>query len=840
MRPGLVAVVLLSFLLPSPAHAADTVPSGWFELTVPGGWRTLARYGVAPEERALALTLIARQRHGVDRGTLLYRPRQAADEAPDTAVTVAAPFTAAAWRALLRLGADDDLFAVFERDRQAMFVCVGATATDRTVRALLIDNRDLLERIYRESAAAFAVVARSLRVGPSGAVIPGGADTAELWTTLAGESPTKPAAFFRALLARDHGRLAWFYDTLSTLPPDRLAFVLGGGDRAARLERARALYESFRSADASWRLDELPFVRNVADAWSIVTSIAFDASGMLGPTSAPLWEAVFDDETLNAAAASERRIVALPWLVREITSATLRERRDRYEMLRLAQRAFPHPAAAELVDIAAALRGYRTHRALLLTLERLGVVSAPLWARAVRTADSVDERAGDDRRTALIAFQGALALVERIRIARTVDVATTTRLLSALFDQVEQAGPTTRAVSTWMTRVLLPALPPAAPETETTAESIVLQAMAGPLATDTTTVDWEGLPYRVDLGAAEYERLTRIRAMLGPPGLDAALESGEARAMASALLALTYTPALGDPDGVVALARDVPQRHDFGLTSSVPGRRRLQPWLLPDDETLDGESWHARGSLLGLDLALARLWLRRVADEQMPAEPSLHLNDLMTFARTVVAINARDLTDPHRDAIVAAIGRGRSRVTVCRTAADPSACFTTLAIEAQLSPARRETLAWLVACTPDLVDTQFAPRDLLWLGHPELAADVLDRWGVDGRPLDGRLTTTMAPPVPWDDFSGRPDSGQMATQVPDLTLRLAEETARMRLPAVLIPSLLAFAVQDYWHDVDARFGDDWPAMTRAARDVTATRVEDYVAALTGRGPLRSR
>ena len=47
-----------------------------------------------------------------------------------------------------------------------------------------------------------------------------------------------------------------------------------------------------------------------------------------------------------------------------------------------------------------------------------------------------------------------------------------------------------------------------------------------------------------------------------------------------------------------------------------------------------------------------------------------------------------------------------------------------------------------------------------------------------------------------------------------------------------------YAAQDYWHDVDSRFPDDWPAMTRQALALSPSRVEDYVAALAGDGPLR--
>ena len=74
----------------------------------------------------------------------------------------------------------------------------------------------------------------------------------------------------------------------------------------------------------------------------------------------------------------------------------------------------------------------------------------------------------------------------------------------------------------------------------------------------------------------------------------------------------------------------------------------------------------------------------------------------------------------------------------------------------------------------------------------------------------------------------------------DLVLRLAVETARLKLPAQLVPGLLMYAAQDYWHDVDSRFPDDWPAMTRQALALSPSRVEDYVAALAGGGPLRPR
>jgi len=156
----------------------------------------------------------------------------------------------------------------------------------------------------------------------------------------------------------------------------------------------------------------------------------------------------------------------------------------------------------------------------------------------------------------------------------------------------------------------------------------------------------------------------------------------------------------------------------------------------------------------------------------------------------------------------------------------------------RMSATTRQVLPWIAAHDPQAVVGSFSLRDLLWLGEPALAPGVLDRWGVAGQALDGRQTTMMPPPAPWEDFAGRPDAGQMTTQMPDLTLRLAEETARLRLPARLIPALLAYAVEDFWHDTQTRFADDWPRMTRQAAAMDGTRVEDYVAALVGDGVLR--
>jgi hypothetical protein len=423
-----------------------------------------------------------------------------------------------------------------------------------------------------------------------------------------------------------------------------------------------------------------------------------------------------------------------------------------------------------------------------------------------------------------------------------LDLPSTERLVVALADAVDRDTPTTAAVAEWIRGPLIDALPRlVTPDrwTGTTAyESTILQAMAGP-ADDSgaPTITWEGLPYDVDLAGWERERLTRIRSRIESPGLDAALSSGRTAALADALMALAYTPALGDPDGPALLSPDVASRHDFGFGAALGSRREHLAWLPPRDRVGDGLPWHVEGALVGMDLGLARLALRRLVEGEMPEAPTINLNDEVTLARAVSAMNPRDLADRERDEVAAAMARGRARVAAAGHDVNQIAA---LASEARLSAAVLQTLPWLAARAPETLPALFSLRDLLWLGSPKLDDQALGRWGAYSEPIDSRWRTAMPRPEPWEGYGGRPEGGVIATQSPDLTLRMALETARLGVPAALVPFLLQFATLDYWHDVKARFPDDYPALARQAVALSPSQVEDYVAALAGNGPLRTK
>jgi hypothetical protein len=849
---------------------------GFFDLPVTGGTATYEMLGLRPEERGHAMALLTRQLFTQSAGAIersvavrnfvgqVLQPGKTQEVAADTRpLTIAAPLTADHWRDVLQLPDKADLFAAFINNRSAMLVAAGAMAADASTREFLERDRGLLRWIVKTAPAAFWISARSLKVEKDRVIVPGGTAAEPIWEGLTEVKVTRPGEFIRALLARDAGRLAWFYDAVGSTTAERRAAMLGAPPLPLQLEEMRALYGAFRSADSNWKLEEHPFLRGTTDPWIVASQIDVAAGGVAPPAEQWFWEPLFDRGEIGRRSAMDvargpASKVTLAWLTQKISMSSAKERRDRFEMVRFAQGVFPNLDGERGTEALIALGGFRRYRAVLLTLDRMGVTEPRVYARAIEAARQIDdELSGRDEKHAVVAFQAALAILERARVTEGIAMPVAQQLVLSLADLVAplEGTPPSRPfplLKEWLLTTLLEALPPLVqPDQWTTAktayESRFLQALAGrpqmmagadqsgPARRGALTFAWEGLDYRIDLFAAEHARIKRIREQIESPGLDAALAGGDPDKISNALLAMIYTPALGDPEGPALLGGDIAQRHNFGLVGPAGMRRDLMAWSLPKEQVGDGSPWHVEGSILGLDIALARLALRRIADNDMPVAPTINLNDQLTFARTVMTIKAGTLHDAHRDRIVAAIARGRAKVDAAKAV---PAAMGALAAEAQMPPAVRQTLPWLMTRAPDAAPALFGLRDFFWLGTPDLEPATLDAWGIYAESLQSRLRTAMPPPSPWENFGGRADGGLLATQAPDLVLRMAEETARIKLPAQLIPSLLTFAALDYWHDVESRFADDWPAITRQALALSSSRVEDYVAALAGAGPLR--
>jgi hypothetical protein len=303
--------------------------------------------------------------------------------------------------------------------------------------------------------------------------------------------------------------------------------------------------------------------------------------------------------------------------------------------------------------------------------------------------------------------------------------------------------------------------------------------------------------------------------------------------LAQALMSLTYALDIGNPEGTTLMGGDVSRRHDFGFARQNGDRRIRSAWAAPIQMASFGLPWHVEGSLLGLDSGLASLALRRIDTGEVPQAPVLTVPDRDTFVKTVGLMNPFDLTDAGRDAIVAAIGRGRSRVTAI--AKDPAG-WDEAADQIRLDGWRRRAGQWATVNDAALVPTYFSLLELVHLGAPPDGLP-LDQWGMASDASDACLCTEAPLPGRPMIVTGRPHLGLLASEVADVNLRVAEALASRHLPAALARGVLAGAVQDYLDQVRPLHPNDWLALVRTAQAIPDDRIEDYIAALTADGPL---
>jgi hypothetical protein len=460
------------------------------------------------------------------------------------------------------------------------------------------------------------------------------------------------------------------------------------------------------------------------------------------------------------------------------------------------------------------------------------------------------------RRTAITLFQSSLGILARIAENNGLAVDDLERAAGSLIAIDVSPEAYGGRIAAWLRNDLASSLDVSV-DSPSSIEDGLLLAMSGPAAkqageTSAPKVDWEGRAYRVDPTAAEQQRLRRVRERQGGESLEAALESsregpgaaesraGKAgrvrgdRALAEVLTSILYAAYLGDPEGPALTGGNVALRHDLALTPAIPPRP-LGVWRLPAEDFKSRSGWHVTGSLLGLDTALARLALRRLDASTMPAQSRLSTSERQTAAMTVALLNPHRMTDAGRDEIAAALGRGRARLASLRPNRDE---IERVARAAGLSEWRREALAWTLTQDPGRTSSALSLVELLWLGAPRpSAAAPLDPWGAATLPLSGCPCLQMPRAAAWEDLSGRPAEGIMATRAADVALLVADALAARKLPASLAPGIVALAMQDVLDAAHPSYYDDWSGLTTAAATLPAAKLDDYVAALTAGGPL---
>jgi hypothetical protein len=911
------------------------------DVPLPGGAASLARaLGIEPTpDRGRFIYEITRLLYDAPEGrkpaaeTFLQALRQPPGrgrraEAPaDTraAEVVPIPLTVDFWSSAIfhRRVAPREIVLAILADRQASLLCLGLSMLDDPTLEYFADHSLLLERIYERSTAAFVTVAGSLRV-QNNRLVPAGGDAAvPLWEGLVLEKMSRPDRFLTQLLELNEGRHAYLYGVAGQLDPARRAFVLGmwSPNATARVDRFKALAASI-GAYREAHMKTLPFGRASYDLSMTFMRLQVDRDGVpRPPASRGFWARVFsgsdvpDDPSRLLRNVDEDPIDAA-WLSETIGSVDVRVRAERLDQISFGQRVFAATEAGQRNDVFAAVRALSHYRMLMWTLERIGITAPEVYAAAARKAARIGTLDGRRAFESQAQFQGALAIVSRMRAVRGIAVARAQTLVEQLValplaDDGHYAG----AVARWLRDEIAGPQRPGA-----TIEATVLAAMSGGPSAEgpvARTVIWEGQPYRLDLGAAERRRLEHVRERQESVPLDVPLElASDARVLASekaaiedlqamvtrlnaaagdiprrvgregndlslpgvpapensrevlrktleeltrdvrsrdlkraaraaapltevsdtllaqALMSIAYAAAVGDPEGAVLLADDVSLRHDFGLGAKDVEMRQRTAWTPPRPEVNPGVPWHVSGSLLGLDIGLAQLALRRLNYERVLEAPKLTSNERDTFALSVSLLNAYDLRDADRDRIAEAVDRGRSRIA---SMIGDGAAYDRVAEELSIEGWRRRALRWMLAHETDRVAAMFSLTEVLALGGG--FAPELHRWGMSMLAVEGCPCSRLTPPGRWSTLLGRPPLGLTGSAVADLHLHTAMMLRELRLPAALAKVVLSGATQDFIDEVRPTDDADWLTLVRTARTMTRERIEDYIAAATAIGPL---
>ena len=288
------------------------------------------------------------------------------------------------------------LFAEMLRDPRALLLWHGGLALDDSTRRFLEASPDLIRTLHREAAPLFSAYAPAIAVRNARVQVGTAGYLTALWEQLVGESVARPAPFVRQLFTGDGGRLVMFFDLVQALPAAQHSFATGAwiAEPGQRLDRFRALYEAVSRANADWT-PTTPLARQPDDPWMLLRGLAADpaagGNGLAGPQQQRFWERAFERDVPADPGRALREVDGAgvfdaAWLVERVCNDELSARVARFRQLMVVPRAFPSPAAGDLPGVLMAAHGLVEFPALLLALERRGVLTPALATVAVRQA----------------------------------------------------------------------------------------------------------------------------------------------------------------------------------------------------------------------------------------------------------------------------------------------------------------------------------------------------------------------------------------------------------------------------------------------------------------------
>lgn len=452
------------------------------------------------------------------------------------AETVPLPLPETVWKAAV--GSSDRFGSMLAgnllANRGAALAYYGISAMDDATRAFLASTPGLLKEIVdSERCATIAAYGRSLHVREGRVQTPGGASAVGLWEEVAGERVTRPDRFILRVLEKDTGRLALLYDTVSHLDAAGAAFALGAwlpvNSRGGRFD---ALYEAVGLGLAGWDPRVRPFARSLYDPAHLLLLVHPGADGRPGSLGwRKLWRKAFESNDLpaspavDAAELEEDGPLDAASLLQLVLAPGVRTRKEQAETWLFGERLFGRVPRASLPDVLVALRGHGRFASLAGTLERLGIEDPAIYAASFTRAERLTAVGDADRAaTGLALYQGALVLIERARLSRSLDTAAASRLIASLAKvELSPDGEFMGRLIGWVDRDFLPAV---GVRPADASEELVLAACAGrrpdrPAAS--RTLEFEGSVYLVDPSAPEVVRIRAVRDKQGGVPLDAAL-----------------------------------------------------------------------------------------------------------------------------------------------------------------------------------------------------------------------------------------------------------------------------------------------------------------------------
>jgi hypothetical protein len=441
------------------------------------------------------------------------------------------PLTTELWSdaILQRRVVPGELLAAILEDDRAILLCHGLAGLDDATLQYLAEHPAILRSIYMQSPV-FAAFGSTLRIRDGRVVTPGEeqSDAARaIWETVVEAKTADPARFIPALYSRRSGRLAYIYDSIAELDPPHRAFAMGLwlADQELRLSHARALVDAIAGSYPEWPTAQRPFVRPLHDFGSTLLAAAVEPGGApRHPAARRFWERVFEgdglpEETARLLRDSERSPpIDAAWLAQTIAMSDVRLRGLRVMQLAFGHRVFGDAAPGDAEEVLIAMRALVRYRTAMLALEQAGVRKPSMYATVARKAETIGRLEGSRQYLALSQFQGALAIIVRLARNKSASPAELEELITTLVRvPIQNDGRLAGGVIDWVRRDLLKG-------EDDAAEHLLLTALGGPSLPDAPEIDWEGGRYRLDLGAAEAERLRRVRQRQGGYILDAAIQ----------------------------------------------------------------------------------------------------------------------------------------------------------------------------------------------------------------------------------------------------------------------------------------------------------------------------